>query len=146
MIITIGIVIGLIVGSGSLFLYGRKYIREGYISIPTVKEKLKQIPKKRGLLDANFTWANKDTSKNQTVNPVVEFHVVDDGGDMVKIKVDNIILSDLTYSYSEHMKSYYKAYDNRWYELKDPKITWLGETKMSKRRRVIKDILSLVKE
>lgn len=128
----------LLISIVSLFLM-RRHIRKKYISRSIIVKKMEAIVPKRGLFQGTFIW-NED-GVNTTIQYKVEFTVIDELQDMVKLKAGHIFCTNQTYLKSYHKECYQTSVQNNWFKKDDSRLTFFKETKASIRDRKIKTLL-----
>lgn len=133
-------ILGILVGSVSMFFISKKHINKKYISIETIKDKYKSFNEKRGVFKQDFTWKGDDG--DTTVEVTIEFSIIEETENMFKINFLNCYLNNLSYFDEHHINSYKKAFDKRWYYFESNEIEWIKESKLNKRKRILKSILN----
>ena len=78
---------------------------------------------------------------NTTLNYKVEFTVIDESQDMVKLKAGHISCTNQTYLKNYHKDSYKVSVDNNWFRKDDIRLIFFKETKASIRDRKIETLL-----
>ena len=137
------IVLSFIVGAGTIFGIFNFLIKPKYVSKETLRNNLKKSIRKRGLLILDFTWSgnpNGYVTDDTVVALQMEFEVVDETDELVKIVLTDITGNDGAFLDDYHMKSYKKTFE-KWYNNDDKNITWIKENKKEVRKRKLEELL-----
>lgn len=125
--------------SGVFYLLLRRHVKKHYISKTIINKNMKAIVKKRGLFQGTFTWVEDNVSTQVTYK--VEFTVIDETQDMVKLKAGHVSCSNQTYLKSYHKDSYTTSIENNWFRKDDIRLYFFKESKESIRDRKIESLL-----
>lgn len=117
----------------------KRNIKKKYISRAIILKKMKSIVKKRGIFTGAFTWS--EDGNNTTLTYRVEFTVIDETQDMVKLKSGHIMCSNQTYLKDYHKNAYTTSVENNWFDKADTRLNFFKESKESIRDRKIEQLL-----
>ncbi len=133
--------ISLLLIFGVSLLVIRRYVKKNYIKKETIVKALERKELKRGIYESTFTWKGGVGAKDVIVNTVVEFEVIDETREMVKLKAISVNVNDYSYFSESNKKSYMRCVNDTWFDKTSNKLRFFKDDEIAVRNKKLDKLI-----